>query len=529
MSLSDYESYLDVVKSSYIRSGVVTDESAMSVGYLDSISILVDITSEESEQKVFDLRKKSNNYLEDLRSKFFEEYLEYKKVSESIAIPEWLAQRVNKAMDTFSDVTLSYGERVKIEKGYRKPAVGVMEPAKNLETSESKGTAKESVGVRVTSVKTYGIDDDGYDIWVLPSLSAQFDSEEFQKVSEVSKPVETVPPKYTGDDEVPERSYEELLQLVTPPSSDSSPVIEEDFSTVETPYKPEVSSDDTTLDDVFGSNELGVLYSEPLYVDEDGYDVWGDSGLGTVAEELPDSTFAGQVYGTDSDGYDIWVKQDSTEYLTVNQAVEDLVEETDYSSSSFAGSVTGVDEDGYDIWESTGSSSEEGTKVEAQGTAEQGDFTGTVTGVDEDGYDIWGTSSDEANHSSDSTSSNPFATQSEDDVDDNSASNALFSLMNGGNGTTEGAPVVDNPFASGLSTDNFIVEEKNPFLESSFGEPSAGNIEGGSLPSSVLGSNTNKGTASGKPYDEKSELLKDLKALDRTTDLMRNTFSRFKL
>lgn len=189
--------------------------------------------------------------------------------------------------------------------------------------------------------------------------------------------------------------------------SDSSDVDESEF------LEPEDDSrllESTGFSDEEISNQLGSykasIFTIPLGVDEDGFDIWtiedlDVEGLEDTAPEsaldefdfssldTEDKTSNGlpsEHFGTDDDGFDLWYDPDA------------VVEVPELEPDNLLSEHFGVDEDGFDVWhESKPESFNIESAEESDGwdhTQDEdrkglGELLSSWQGTDEDGFDIW--------------------------------------------------------------------------------------------------------------------------------------------
>lgn len=507
MSAQDYDKYFEVVKASYIRQGTVlsSTEDQFTPGTLEALSLITDASKHSGFTPINDL-KRPTSYIEDLRSRLFQVYLEYKKVSESVTLPEWLNTEISIARDIMADIAVGVVEpqipvdtntQPPVREGGARGGLNGLGSLDGLGTLHSEPLAKDLDGYDVWyPVFTYGKDDDGYDLWV--------DPESFNSL--VEEPTEVV----SSSDFLKSLglSTEEITQV-----EEDNPYHEDDEGRV-------------PLDElvIAPENYLGVLYSEPLYKDADGYDVWADSGLGAIVEPEDPGTFHGEVYGTDSDGYDIWVKPESQPDTLIPAAelFDDGFEKDDSNYESplgtFHGEVVGTDDNGYDIWSAAGEGSTKGTAEVtevaegADGSKDLGTFHGKVVGTDDDGYDIWGKAEEEEASSNEvedgsesaSTSDDPFAGIKDDSPKDDQTDALRADPFAG----TLDAPK-DSPFgSSSLDHSSPFADTTPDYKESPFGSPTQDRVPPRKAPS-------------------KSEIKAKLESSDRTADFLRNSFRLF--
>lgn len=142
-----------------------------------------------------------------------------------------------------------------------------------------------------------------------------------------------------------------------------------DFGSMETSLEPEVGET--------------VLLSEPLGEDSDGFDVWEEP----VVEDL-------KTFGIDLDGFDVWkepIEEPEDEDGSVE--LEDVEDGWDHSQDSdrvglgeLKSSCYGSDDDGFDVWINDGALSIDDSEVE---DPKLGRMLSQPHGVDDSGFDVW--------------------------------------------------------------------------------------------------------------------------------------------
>lgn len=152
------------------------------------------------------------------------------------------------------------------------------------------------------------------------------------------------------------------------------------------------------LDDPEGATEdiEPQLLTDPLDVDDDGYDVWvrvipaaSDDFMSELLNYTPVKELLTEPYDTDTDGYDIWVNPQTTVSAAEEEAVSDGWVGTDALDKGIGELYTepySTGKDGYDVWvaPTTGADTAEERKDSATDVLLTEPY-----GISSDGYDIW--------------------------------------------------------------------------------------------------------------------------------------------
>lgn len=358
-----YDAHLESVRKSFHRKGVSGLENETEIntaGYLETIIRV----SEPTNGVLSDLNNKafSSDGYDELRKRYFQDYLEYRKLFMEVPLEEYLGTR--------------YGLDVADEE----PKVVIEEDLEDEEVYPEDLIEKTPNGSVVLYTIPYGVDSDGYDIW--------YDVDQESKILGKIDQFHSI--------KLPEISL----------------VVDEEDKVVETAdifksgleYLP-LGTDEDGYDIWKDPNFL----REPLGVDSNGYDIWESEeeeiDLSEGLEDTPEfintseskqdqnteRELSGTWYGIDELGYDIWTSNESSSE-DKEFAVEDDNDGFDHSEDEERDHLgelhskwIGEDSNGYDIWQT-------GDDVDpsiADSSDPLGELKSTHYGTDSSGYDIW--------------------------------------------------------------------------------------------------------------------------------------------
>lgn len=500
MSLVDYEDYLEVISDSFLRKGEVPENELNHLESLGELNNILTISSSEglSVEKLSDLSVESPNFIEAFKSRTFQKYLEYKKVAETVMLPDWIASEVHHAHKRFTDYPLS-------------PVEGVVEPydselANQFSADSNTPTIKDVPSTVFDSIMfstPYGVDEDGYDIWVPPVNDTEF----FSSANEDSLLANEgfYEEDSYEEEESEEVSSESFLALFRSNLDDKKSESSKDSDTFEDSFNY-YSEEPLNLENIFSTEKEGtadkkdIKYSEPISIDSDGFDVWADSGLLSNSEDLTSiddyEPFAGTVYGVDSYGFDIWVDTSLEPARDVfaeldNHFKDGLNHDDDIYGSSlgeFHGEVYGIDEDGFDVWLAPKKSSK--TNKETSKETSDSLFSGSVYGIDEDGFDIW------------------VPLEETESISDSLDSHDPFSDFNEDTNNTENDPLSSDPFAD--------LSDLNSFKNDTVMPDNDKNIP-----------DFKEEQVTTKPYNSRREYEENWDSVERTVGSLRKVFSLF--